>query len=184
MRLASWVKKFVDTLWKLDSDEDNKDSSIFTNPLYLYKILYEKNLEVENLLEKITVEDSNILPMLPEIRKRTKERYRENIMYIESYFEYEDNFIENETVYCTINDYKSTAARVYHSLPNNTEKNIGGFVVLYDTNLEFEKLESNLERVKVRKMDELNFETITEDNSLINLALSDEVTIVNIKIIE
>ncbi|MDR1201634.1 MAG: hypothetical protein LBL58_08410 [Tannerellaceae bacterium] len=177
------LKKFVDTLLILDSDKENKSKNIFTNPLCLYKILYERTLEVEGLIETPNREYSNILPLLPEIRKRTKNRYRENIMYLESQFEYEDISIENETIYCKISEYQSIAAKVYHSSPNNSEKNIGGFVALYDTNLEFEKLESNLERVKIRKMDELHFEKITENNALINLALNDEVTILNIKII-
>jgi hypothetical protein len=178
------LKKLVDILYEFDNDSKNRNSNIFRNPLYLYKILYDRNLEVENLIETNNREYSNILPLLPEIRRTTRKRYRENIMYIEPYFEYEDNSIENETVYCTMNDYQSVAAKVYHSLPNNSEKNIGGFVALYDTNLEFEKLDSNLERVKIRKIEELHFEKITEDNSLINLALNDDVSILNIKIIE
>lgn len=177
------LKKFVDILFDLDSDKKNKSRNIFSNPLFLYKILYERNLEVENLIETPNIEYSNILPLLPEIRKKTRNRYKENIMYLEPLVDYEGINIEEETVYCNINEYLSTAAKVYHSLPNNSEKNIGGFVALYDTNLEFEKLESNLEKIKVRKMDELHFEKITEDNALIDLALNDEITILNIKII-
>lgn len=180
------LKKFVDLLYEIDGDRKNRKHSLFNNPLYLYKILYEKNLEVEGLLETGNCEYkeySNILPLLPEIRRKTRKRYSESIINYYNSVEADELLDSNKPIYSSLNDYEINAQKVYHSLPNNSQKNIGGFVCLYDTNLEFQKLEPNTDKVKLRQISELNFEKVLDGNSLINLALNDEVSIISIKII-
>jgi hypothetical protein len=180
------LKRFVDLLYKIEGNRENRKHSIFDNPLYLYKILYEKNLEVERLIETGAFEFKeyhNILPLLPEIRRKTRKQYCESIINYYNSIEADELLDFNEPIYSSFNDYEINAQKVYHSLPNNSQKNIGGFVCLYDTNLEFQKLEPNSDRVKLRQISELNFEEIMDDNSLINLALNDEVSIISIQII-
>lgn len=180
------LKRFVDLLYQIDGDRENRKHSLFDNPLYLYKILYERNLEVERLIETGDFEFkeySNILPLLPEIRKKTRKRYCESIINYYNSVEADELLGNNEPIYCSFNDYELNARKVYNSLPNNSQKNIGGFVCLFDTNLEFQKLEPTTDNVKVRQISELNFEKVLDENSLINLALNDEVSIISIKII-
>ncbi len=180
------LKRFVDLLYEINEDRENRKHNLFHNPLYLYKILYETNLEVERLIETDSYEFkeySNILPLLPEIRRKTRKRYCESIINYYNSIEADELLGNNEPVYSSINDYEINARKVYHSLPNNSQKNIGGFVCLYDTNLEFQKLQLKTDNVKVRQISELNFEKVLDENSLINLALNDEVSIISIKII-
>ncbi len=181
------LKRFVDLLYEIDEERGNRKRGLFHNPLYLYKILYEKNCEVEQQIEAGNYrfdEYSSILPLLPKIRRKTRKRYCEGII---SYFKSIEAFDElgnNEPIYSSFNDYEINARKVYHSLPNYSQKNIGGFVCLYDTNLEFQMLEPNTDNIKVRQISELNFEKVLDENSLINLALNNEVSITSIKIIK
>ncbi|MDF2931529.1 MAG: hypothetical protein K0R36_860 [Chryseobacterium sp.] len=180
------LKRFVDLLYEIDEYSENRKHSHFHNPLDLYKILNEKNFEVEQLIEKGNYgfdEYSNILHLLPKIRRKTRERYCvDSITYFKS-IEAEDELGSNESIYSSFKDYEINARKVYHSLPNYPQKNIGGFVCLYDTNLEFQNLEPITDYIKVRQISELNFEKVLDANSLFNLALNNEVSIISIKII-
>ncbi|MDB5226581.1 MAG: hypothetical protein JWN78_774 [Bacteroidota bacterium] len=170
------LKSLVDLLFELSQDQNSFERTL-RNPLYLYKILYERNLEVERILEENNIDDPIAL-RLPQIRQKVRENYSQN-----QFGELDAYENSNKDIYSTIDDYEFEAQRFY-SIPDYSKKNIGGYIALFETNLEFGKLETYDSKIKLRQIKDLKFTEIKENDSLINVALTDDISILSIKIMD
>lgn len=173
------ISKLISYLNKIYWNFSNTTKVLKNDPDIYYAPLYNAIIEIENGVENEDEYCISNLQFATNKRKFYKNEINKNIF--KDYYEHSINQIEvsHSDFENNLYDYYSNTFKII----DNTEKNIGGFVCLYDTSLEFQKLETNSDKIKMRPISELNFEKVVDDNSLINLALNDEVSIISIKII-
>jgi hypothetical protein len=104
------------------------------------------------------------------------ERSKELEHLKETVFEVIDHEIKND------HDYFEKAAEVYSPVFLDNNKNIGGRVVMADTNWEIQKNSNLGNRVLFRKSGALNMKEINESDNTFQLALEEKISILSINI--
>jgi len=192
------IKLFVDSYSDIQQQNSN---DFFDNIANLYKILYEVNANIEEIvIENIAYakfgytsnegqrrenhlkvsrnEISEKLYQLIDLRNFVKKEFA-TVRFDQSLSSRQPDSSDLEV---TISNYVKSSEKAYQGVISINDKNIGGRIALIDTNLEYEKLASSSGKYKFNPPSSLHFEEINDAENIFHLANNENIQIYSITI--